>query len=327
MRRRDFFVLVGIATAARVLDANALESGKLYKIGILTAGGPGPLTPLRDMLREDLRELGLIEGKNLAFEGRYAENDLDRLPALAAELVSLEVDLIIAMGTLAPLAAKRATVTIPIVMAAAGDPVGSGLIASLARPGGNVTGTSLMVPDLGGKRLELVKELLPEISRVAVLWNAANPYSALVFKATVGAAWTLAIEVQSLEVRGPADFDGAFEAATGQHIGALIAVEDPLTNDHRHKIAEFAAGKRLPMIAGLRMFAEAGGLMSYGADVSDTFRRSVAYVAKILKGAKPSDLPVEQPTKFELVINLKTAKALGLTIPPLILARADEVIE
>jgi putative tryptophan/tyrosine transport system substrate-binding protein len=327
MRRRDFFVLVGIATAARVLDANALESGKLYKIGILTAGGPGPLTPLRDMLREDLRELGLIEGKNLAFEGRYAENDLDPLPALAAELVSLEVDLIIAVGTLAPLAAKRATVTIPIVMAAAGDPVGSGLIASLARPGGNVTGTSLMAPDLGGKRLELVKELLPEISRVAVLWNAANPYSALVFKATVGAAWTLAIEVQSLEVRGPADFDGAFEAATGQHIGALIAVEDPLTNDHRHKIAEFAAGKRLPMIAGLRMFAEAGGLMSYGADVSDTFRRSVAYVAKILKGAKPSDLPVEQPTKFELVINLKTAKALGLTIPPLILARADEVIE
>ena len=327
MRRRDFFVLVGIATAARVLDANALESGKLYKIGILTAGGPGPLTPLRDMLREDLRELGLIEGKNLAFEGRYAENDLDRLPALAAELVSLEVDLIIAVGTLAPLAAKRATVTIPIVMAAAGDPVGSGLIASLARPGGNVTGTSLMAPDLGGKRLELVKELLPEISRVAVLWNAANPYSALVFKATVGAAWTLAIEVQSLEVRGPADFDGAFEAATGQHIGALIAVEDPLTNDHRHKIAEFAAGKRLPMIAGLRMFAEAGGLMSYGADVSDTFRRSVAYVAKILKGAKPSDLPVEQPTKFELVINLKTAKALGLTIPPLILARSDEVIE
>ena len=327
MRRRDFFVLVGIATAARVLDANALESGKLYKIGILTAGGPGPLTPLRDMLREDLRELGLIEGKNLAFEGRYAENDLDRLPALAAELVSLEVDLIIAVGTLAPLAAKRATVTIPIVMAAAGDAVGSGLIASLARPGGNVTGTSLMAPDLGGKRLELVKELLPEISRVAVLWNAANPYSALVFKATVGAAWTLAIEVQSLEVRGPADFDGAFEAATGQHIGALIAVEDPLTNDHRHKIAEFAAGKRLPMIAGLRMFAEAGGLMSYGADVSDTFRRSVAYVAKILKGAKPSDLPVEQPTKFELVINLKTAKALGLTIPPLILARSDEVIE
>jgi putative ABC transport system substrate-binding protein len=218
-------------------------------------------------------------------------------------------------------------VTIPIVMAAAGDPVGSGLIASLARPGGNVTGTSLMAPDLGGKRLELVKELLPEISRVAVLWNAANPYSALVFKATVGAAWTLAIEVQSLEVRGPADFDGAFEDATGQHTGALIAVEDPLTNDHRHKIAEFAAGKRLPMIAGLRMFADAGGLMSYGADVSDTFRRSVAYVAKILKGAKPSDLPVEQPTKFELVINLRTAKALGLTIPPLILARADEVIE
>jgi putative ABC transport system substrate-binding protein len=282
---------------------------------------------LLGILRDSLRELGMIEGKNLIFEGRYAENDLDRLPALAAELVSLKVDVIVGVATLAPLAAKRATSTIPIVMAAAGDPVGSGLVASLARPGGNITGTSLMAPDLAGKRLELLTELLPGISRVAVLWNAANPYSALVFKETVGAARILGIELQSLEVRAPDDFDGALEAATGQHAAALITVEDPLTNSHRVKIAEFAAGKRLPTMAGLRIFADAGGLMSYGSNLDDIFRRSADYVGKILKGAKPSDLPVEQPTRFELVINLKSAKALGLTIPHSMLMLADEVIE
>jgi putative ABC transport system substrate-binding protein len=282
---------------------------------------------LLGILRDSLRELGMIEGKNLIFEGRYAENDLDRLPALAAELVSLKVDVIVGVATLAPLAAKRATSTIPIVMAAAGDPVGSGLVASLARPGGNITGTSLMAPDLAGKRLELLTELLPGISRVAVLWNAANPYSALVFKETVGAARILGIELQSLEVRAPDDFDGALEAATGQHAAALITVEDPLTNSHRVKIAEFAAGKRLPTMAGIRIFADAGGLMSYGSNLDDIFRRSADYVGKILKGAKPSDLPVEQPTRFELVINLKSAKALGLTIPQSMLMLADELIE
>jgi putative ABC transport system substrate-binding protein len=282
---------------------------------------------LEDILRDSLRELGFIEGKNLKFEGRYAENTLDRLPALAAELVSLKVDVIVGGGTLAPLAAMRATSTIPIVMAAAGDPVGSGLVASLAHPGGNVTGTSLMAPDLAGKRLELLTELMPGISRVAVLWNAANPYSALVFKETVGAARSLGIELQSLEVRAPADFDGALEAATGQHAAALITVEDPLTNGHRGKIAEFAAGKRLPTIGGLRIFADAGGLMSCGSNPGEMFRRSADYVGKILKGAKPSDLPVEQPTRFELVINLKTAETLGLTVPRSILALADEVIE
>jgi putative ABC transport system substrate-binding protein len=237
------------------------------------------------------------------------------------------VDVITAAGTLAPLAAKRATSTIPIVMMAAGDPVGSGLVASLAHPGGNVTGTSLMAPDLGGKRLELLKELVPEVSRVAVVWNAANPYSALVFKETAGAAQTLGVELQSLEIREPADIDGALEAATGYHANALITVEDPLTIDLRKKIAEFAANHRLPAISGLRVFAGSGFVMTYGADRTDILRRSVVYVDKILKGAKPADLPVEQPTKFELVINLKTAKSLGLTIPPLLLARADEVIE
>ena len=327
MRRRDFFILVCAATAAQALGASAQEPGKLYKIGILFAAGPEEVTTLHDILRDDLRELGLIEGENLALEGRYADNRLDRLPALAAELVSLHADVIVAVGTLAPLATKRATTTIPIVMVAAGDPVGSGLIASLARPGGNVTGTSLMAPDLAGKRLQLLKDLLPGISRVAVLWNAANPYSALVYKETVGAARILEIEVQSLEVRTPDDFDGALEAAAGQHTAALITVEDPLTGTYRGKIAEFAAGKRLLTIAGLRIFVDAGGLMSYGANLGDLRRRSAGYVGKILKGAKPSDLPVEQPTKFELVINLKTAKALGLDIPPTLLGLADEVIE
>ena len=278
-------------------------------------------------MNQSFRELGYVEGKNLTFERRYAEDRLDRLAGLAAELVSLKVDVIMAAGTLAPLAAKRATSTIPIVMMSAGDPVGSGLVAGLAQPGANVTGMSLMAPDLGGKRLQLLKELLPEISRVAVLWNAANPYSALVFKETVGAARTLGVELQSLEIREPPDLDAALEAATGRHADALVAVEDPLTSDLRKKVAEFAIDHRLPTISGLRVFADSGALMSYGADLADIIRRSVVYVDKILKGAKPSDLPVEQPTKFELVINLKTAKLLGLTMPPLLLARADEIIE
>jgi putative ABC transport system substrate-binding protein len=321
MKRREFIALLGAAAAARPLGARAQQAEKVYKIGSLTAGSAAP-----SIVGEAFRELGYVGGKNVTFESRYAEDRLDRLPKLAAELVSLKVDVIIAWGTLAPLAAKQATSTIPIVMIAAGDPVGSGLVASLAHPGGNVTGTSLMAPDLGGKRLELLK-LLPGISRVAILWNAANPYSALVFKETAGAARTLEVELQSLEIREPADIDAALEAATGQHADPLITVEDPLTVDLRKKIAEFAADHRLPTISGLRLFADSGFLMTYGADLADTTRRSVVYVDKILKGAKPSDLPIEQPTKFELVINLKTAKALGLTIPSLLLARADEVIE
>jgi len=212
-------------------------------------------------------------------------------------------------------------------MTSAGDPLGSGLVASLARPGGNVTGLSLMAPELGGKRLELLKETLPGLSRVAVVWNAANPYSALVFKETEQAARTLRIQVQSLEVRNPDDLDGALDGATGQHASALITVEDPLTLNHRQRIADFAANNRLPAIYGLREFADAGGLMAYGAHISDLTRRSAGYVDKILKGAKPADLPVEQPTKFELLVNLKAAKRIGLSIPETILARADEVIE
>jgi putative ABC transport system substrate-binding protein len=246
---------------------------------------------------------------------------------MAAELVHLRVDVIVAAGTLAPLAAKQATATIPIVMAPAGDPVSSGLVPSLARPGGNVTGLSLMAPDLGGKRLELLKELLPGISRVAILWNAANPYAADVFRETERAARILRIALQSLEVRNPDDFDIVFEAAKVQHPEGLITVEDPLTGDFRKQIVDFAARSWLPAIHGIREFVEAGGLISYGASVSDLSRRAATYVDKILRGAKPADLPVQQPTKFEFVVNLNAAKALNLAIPLALLARADEVIE
>jgi putative tryptophan/tyrosine transport system substrate-binding protein len=274
-----------------------------------------------------LRELGWIEGQNIAIEWRYAENRLERLPELAAELVRLNVEVIVAVGTLGPLAAKRASPTIPIVMTAAGDPLGSGLIASLAHPGGNVTGLSLMVPDIAGKRLELLKEILPRLVRVAVLWNAANPYPTIVFKETQVAGRRLGIEVQSLEVRSPDDFDGAFEGARRQQPDAMIEVEDPLTNSLHRRIIEFAEAERLPSLHGVGEEVEAGGLISYGTSLPDLFWRAAGYVDKILKGARPADLPVQQPTKFELVINLKTAKALGLQVPDKLLAIADKVIE
>jgi putative tryptophan/tyrosine transport system substrate-binding protein len=325
MRRRDFVTLVGGAAAAWPFAARAQQGGKKYIIGRFSAGSA--TEPVNDVLTEALRELGWVEGQNVVFERRYAENRLERLPELAAELVRLKVDVIVADGTLAPLAAKRATSTIPIVMAAAGDPLGSGLVATLARPGGNVTGMSLMAPDLGGKRLEMLKELLPRLARVAVVWNAANPYSANLFKETQRAGRMLGIEVQSLEVRGPDDLDGAFEAARKQRPDAMITVEDPLTFSYRKRIADFATGQQLPSLHGLREFVAAGGLISYGANIADLFRRAAGYVDKILKGANPADLPVQQPTKFDLVINLTTAKALGLEVPPSLLARADEVIE
>jgi putative ABC transport system substrate-binding protein len=323
VKRRAFITLIGGA-AAWPLVARAEQARKAYKIGLLNAGSEPLATK---SLFDALSELGWIEGKNVAFERRWAENSLERLAELAAGLVRLNVSVIVAFGTLAPLAAKRATSTIPIVMADAGDPLGSDLVASLARPGGNVTGMSLMAPDLGGKRLELLKELLPQLARVAVLWNAVNPYSALVFKETQAAGTTLGIEVQSLEMRGPGDFDGAFAAARQQHPAALIAVEDPLTITYLKRIADFAVAEQLPSLFGLRGYVEVGGLISYGANLDDLHRRAAGYVDKIFKGATPANLPVQQPTKFELVINLKTAKALGLEVPATLLARADEVIE
>jgi putative ABC transport system substrate-binding protein len=326
MRRRELIALLG-SVAALSLAARAQQPGKVYSIGFLTAGASAAGTPALPAFVEALQELGWIEGKNIIFEYRYGENRLERLPNLAAELARLRVDVIVAAGTLAPLAAKHATTAIPIVMTSAGDPLGSGLVASLARPGGNVTGLSLMVPDLAGKRLQLLKDLLPRLSRVAVLWDAANPYPAQVFKEAESAAQMLGLEVQSLEVREPDDFNSVFGAARSKNPDALVTVEDPLTVGHRKQIVDFAARNQLPAIYGLREFVEVGGLMAYGASISDLYRRAAVYVDKILKGARPADLPVEQPTKFEFVINLRTAHTLGLTIPPAILARADKVIE
>jgi len=322
--RRELLAALGGAAAAWPLAARAQQTG-IRAIGLLSPASRSP--SVVPALFDALAELGWIEGKNLVVERRYAENRPERLPELAAELVRLNVEVIVATGTLGPLAAKQATSTIPIVMTAAGDPLGSGLVASLARPSSNVTGMSLMAPDLGGKRLELLKELLPRLARVAVLWNASNPYPAIVFKETQAAGRTLGIEVQSLEVRGPDDFDGAFEAARKQRPDALITVEDPLTFAYQKRITHFATADQLPSLHGLREDVVAGGLMSYGANLADLFRRAAGYVDKILKGAKPADLPVEQPTRFQLVINMKTANALGITVPATLLARADEVIE
>jgi len=324
MRRRGFITLLGGVMAWWPLAAGAQQTAKLPRLGFLTAGRDSPGLPA---LLEGLRQLDWIEGKTIVLEYRYADNRNDRLPELAAELVRLNVDVIVAAGTLAPLAAKRATATIPIVMTSAGDPLGTRLVSSLAKPGGNVTGLSLMSPDISGKRLELIKHIVPDVLRVAIMWNATNPYPALVFRQTEAAARQLKLEVQSLEVRTPDDVNSALEAALREKANALITVEDPLTVNYRKQIADFAAKNRLPTISGLREYVDVGGLLSYGPALADLYRRAAGYVDKILKGAKPAELPVEQPTKFELVVNLKTARTLGLTIPPDMLAIADAVIE
>ena len=326
MHRRAFLSgAVALLTAPLAVEAQ--QAGKVARIGFLSPASSTTAPHIVEAFRQGLRDLGYVEGQNIVVEYRYANGKAEALPDLAAELVSLKVDVIVASGTPGPLAAKSATKTIPIVMASAGDPVRTGLVASLARPGGNVTGLSTLTPDLGGKRLQLVKELLPGVSRVAVLWNAANPYTALLVREIEAAARTLRVQIQSLEVRGPDDFQNVLPTAISGGAGALVVVDDPLTVSSRTWIVSFAAQHRLPAMYGFREFAEAGGLMAFGANLADLYRRAPVYVDKILKGAKPADLPVEQPAKFDLVINLKTAKALGLTIPPSLLARADQVIE
>ena len=312
---------------AAPLAAGAQQPAKVPRIGFLGSGSPATYGALVDAFRQGLRELGYVEGQNVVMDLRWAEGRFERLPALAEELVRLKVDVILTHGTPGPLAAKQATTTIPIVVAVAADPVGNGLVASLARPGGNITGLSLLAPELGGKRLQLLKEVVPAVSRVAILWNAANPAPALVVKETEVAARSLGVRLQSLEVRGPDDYARAFQAAISGRAGALIAVEDPLVLTHQARIVEFAAKRRLPAMYPNREYVDAGGLMSYGANLRDLFRRAATYVDKILKGAKPADLPVEQPTTFDLFVNLKTAKALRLTIPRSVLIRADRVIQ
>jgi ABC-type uncharacterized transport system substrate-binding protein len=326
MRRREFITLVGGA-AAWPLAARAQRAGKLPTIGFFSAGSAAAVSSWVAALVQRLHELGWVEGRTVAIEYRWADGRDEQLAAIAGEFARLKVDVIVTHATATVIAAKQATAVIPIVFASLADPVGNGLVASLSRPGGNVTGMSLMGTDLGGKRLELLKEVLPRLARVAVLWNAANPGPALIFKEIQAAGQALGIEVQSLEMRSPDDLDGAFEAARRQQPDALVSVEDPLSATYRKSIADFAIAEHLPSLYGLREYVVAGGLISYGANIADLWRHAAGYVDKILRGAKPADLPVQQPTKFDLVINLKTAKALGLEIPPTLLARADEVIE
>jgi len=308
------------------LAAVAQPPTHVYRIGFLSALGTTPRDSMVEAFLEGMRALGYVEGQNLVLEYRGAAGQYERFPDLAAELVRLQVDVIVTGVTPAALAAKQATTTIPIVMAGIGDPVGSGLVASLARPGGNVTGLSVLQPDVPGKQLEILKAVLPTLSRVAILWNPANPSAALMVREADVAAQRLGVQVHRVEARGPEAFDSAFAAMTGAHAEALLVVPDPMFRLHRSRLAELAATSRLPTMHNQREYVEAGGLLGYGASRPDVSRRAATYVDKILKGAKPADLPVEQPTKFELVINLKAAEALGLTIPPALLSKADEVI-
>jgi putative ABC transport system substrate-binding protein len=293
---------------------------KTPRLGLLF--GVSASHPYVSAFQQGLRELGYVEGQNIIIEYRYAEGETDRFPGLAAELVQLNVDIIVTAGAPPTRAAQHATSTIPIVMTQVGSP--ARFVNSLARPGGNITGLTTITKELEGKRLELLKEVVPKLSRVAVLWN---PIAAALFNETKMVAQSLALQLQSLEVTGPEDFERAFRAATRERSQAVITLRSPLIVNERHRIAELAIKSRLAAIYDDRDFVEAGGLMSYGTNIADLYRRAAIYVDKILKGAKPADLPIEQPTKFELLINLKTAKQIGLTIPPNVLAKADRVIK
>ncbi len=328
MNRRDT-VLALIAFGVAPLAGRAQQPGKIPRIGFLHPAVPQNNTaPFLEAFRQGLRELGYVEGKNIQLEVRWGEGKLDRLPALADELVRLRVDVIVAATSPSVLAAKRATRTIPIVMPLSSDPVGDGLVASLARPGGNITGLSMMAPEVGAKRMQLLKEVLPKLSRaVAVLWNPAYAGMGARFRDAQRNAPLAGVDVRSLEVRDTRELERALDAITRERPDALILLADPLTLSQRLRIVEFAAEARLPAMYEISEFADAGGLMSYGHNPGEMCRRAATYVDKILKGAKPGDLPIEQPTKFELVINLKTAKALGVTIPQAVLLSADRVIE
>jgi putative tryptophan/tyrosine transport system substrate-binding protein len=296
------------------------------RLGLLSPFSPADTARWHEAFRQGLRDLGWVEGEHISLEYRYAEGSSDRLPGLAADLVRLNVDIIVAAVTPDALAAKHATTTIPIVMASPGDPVASGLVESLARPGGNITGLSQIAPELAGKRLERLNDIVPTLSRVAVLWDPQDRGSALSWHELQLPARRLGVQLQALEVRSANDLDHAFDEAIRVRAGALAIMPSPVFVTNLKRLADLAARSRLPSIFHLREFVDAGGLMAYGPDRSDLFRRAATYVDKILKGAKPADLPVEQPMKFELVINLRTAQALGLTIPPTLLFQADEVI-
>ncbi len=320
------FGLIAALVLGLPVSSTAQTPPKIPRVGYVLSGTSTEYRRLFEAARQGLRELGYVEEQTIALEVRWAEGRYERLPELVAEMVRLKVDVMVVVTTPAALAAKKATTTIPIVMVAVGDPVGSGLVASLARPGGNLTGLSLLNPELHGKRLQFLKEVLPKVSRVAVLTSPGNPIHAVFWRETQEAARKLRVQLQPLELRGPEDLEGAFRAATRGRAGALLAFDDVLTTGHRSRIVALAARSRLPAMYGFREFPDAGGLMSYGTNLREQYQRTAVYVDKILKGAKPADLPVEQPTRIELVVNLKTAKTLGLTIPQSILIRAEQVI-
>jgi putative ABC transport system substrate-binding protein len=306
-------------------SALAQQPAKIPRIGILLAPSASSYTSRIEAFRQRLRELGYVEGKNIYIEYRYAEGKLDRLPDLAAELVGLKVDVIVTAGP-AILAAKKASATIPIVFGASPDPVGSGVVSSLARPGGNITGLSSIGPDLDGKRLELLKEAFPKVARVAFLWQSGGPRGNEPLAGLEAAAKALGLKLQSLEVRSLDDFESAFARAKRDGAQALSTTTGALLNTRRPQVLDFAAKNRLPAMYTGSEFVEAGGLMSYAPNYADLFRRAADYVDKILKGANPAELPVEQPTKFEFIVNLKTAQQIGVTIPPEVLARANKII-
>ena len=326
MKRRDACILIGSAPLAWQLVARAQQSAKIPQIGILTLSVASSM-PAFEGFRQGLRDLGYVEGQNIVLELRFAQGRPERLAAMAIELAQMKVDVIVIESAQAARAANDASKAIPIVMAVVGDPVRAGLVTSLARPGGNITGLSTLATELSGKRLQLLKEVVPHAMRVAVIWNNSNPAAAGNLEETRTAARSMGVDLQSVEVRNASDLDLALEAVAAARPSAFLALTNGMFLANRTRIVEFTARSRLPAIFPDREFAQAGGLMAYGPSLTANFRRAAGYVDKILKGAKPADLPVEQPTQFELVINLKTAKALGITIPQAVLLRADEVIQ
>ena len=326
MKNKIIILALGAMLLALSYYASAQQPARILRIGILVTSSASFISARVEAFRQQLRTLGYVEGKNIVIEYRYAEGKPERLPDLAAELVRLKVDVIVTVGGPSVLAAKKASSTIPIVFADSGDPVGSGFVSSLARPGGNITGLSIMAPDLNGKRLELLKEAFPKVVRVAFLWEGGARGNQTLTE-TEAAAKALSVKLLSLEVRSLDDFDSAFARAKRDGAQALITVAGPLVNTQQSQVLDFAAKNRMPAMYPTSELVEAGGLMSYAPTDADLWRRAADFVDRILKGAKPADLPVEQPTKFEFVINLKTAKQIGLTIPPNVLARADKVIK
>jgi putative ABC transport system substrate-binding protein len=325
--KKNFSVFVCALLFALCFSAEAQQHAKTPRIGFLSSLSSEAVANRIEAFRQGLRELGYVEGRNVVIEWRYAEGKTERLPALAAELVRVKVDVIVTGGPAVNRFAKEATASIPIVLSFDNDPVGNGFAASLARPGGNVTGFSTHYPEIGGKQIELLKEILPRLSRIAVLGNATVPGNAQVLREAELAAESFRVKVQYLEVQRAGEIDTAFRAASKEHADAALVLGSQVVTSHAKQFAETAARNRLPAMFWSPEFVEAGGLMTYSVSITDLFRRSAVYVDKILKGAKPADLPVEQPTKFELVINLKAAKQIGLTIPPNVLARADRVIK